>query len=111
MLSLEQLYAIRRYRNEGIGVRLTADLLGLTADDVSAAIRAGLPALPTPRQRAANLQYVEQVYVPRAVLTERAARLAAPHRNQVGALMGDPPHGYSALDRRDTPEAGHAAGR
>lgn len=51
------------------------------------------------------------VYVPRAVLAERADRLAAPYRNQVGALMGDPPRGYSALDRRDISEADHAGTR
>lgn len=35
----------------------------------------------------------------RETLLERRARLNAPHRSQVGMLMGDPPVGYSALDR------------
>lgn len=32
-------------------------------------------------------------------LLELRARLTAPHRTQIGMLLGDPPVGYSALDR------------
>lgn len=31
---------------------------------------------------------------------ERSARLSAPYRDLAGALFGDPPVGYSALERR-----------
>lgn len=38
--------------------------------------------------------------VPDSVLAERTRRLTAAARDLAGALLGDPPRGYSALDRR-----------
>jgi hypothetical protein len=38
--------------------------------------------------------------VPDGVLREQAKRLAASFRSQAGAAFGDPPFGFSALDRR-----------
>ena len=38
--------------------------------------------------------------VPESVLREQARRVTAWYRGQVGALCGDPPVGFSALDRR-----------
>lgn len=34
------------------------------------------------------------------ILAERDRRISAPARNLVGAICGDPPVGFSALDRR-----------
>lgn len=34
------------------------------------------------------------------IMAEREARYAAPHRDLAGAFFGDPPVGYSALERR-----------
>jgi hypothetical protein len=38
--------------------------------------------------------------VPQQVLAEQARRLTAPARDLTGAVFGDPPSGWSALDRR-----------
>lgn len=38
---------------------------------------------------------------PRELINDRAARLASCHRDLTGSLMGDPPKGYSALDKRE----------
>lgn len=38
--------------------------------------------------------------VPELVLSEQARRLCAPYRSQASAFCGDPPFGFSALDRR-----------
>lgn len=46
------------------------------------------------------LEIERPVIVPKERLIERRRRLAAPHRTLVGACVGDPPVGYSALDRR-----------
>lgn len=40
------------------------------------------------------------VVVPESRWADRDRRLAAPPRDLTGALMGDPPLGHSALDRR-----------
>jgi hypothetical protein len=40
------------------------------------------------------------VIVPKERLVERRRRLDAPHRTLVGACLGDPAIGYSALDKR-----------
>jgi hypothetical protein len=90
----DQLAEIRRMRHFSLGIGFTARTLGVTVEEVREAIRAGLPPLqrqergdrdptPTPEQ-----------------LARRDVRSAAPARDLTGALMGDPPLGYSALDRR-----------
>jgi len=38
--------------------------------------------------------------IPETVLVEQARRLAAAARDLAGAVFGDPPRGFSALDRR-----------
>lgn len=38
---------------------------------------------------------------PRETLDERAARRAASYRDLTASLMGDPPKGYSALDKME----------
>lgn len=38
--------------------------------------------------------------IPASVLAEHGRRLAAPFRDLAGAVFGDPPFGYSALDSR-----------
>jgi hypothetical protein len=44
---------------------------------------------------------------PTAQEVERRARLMAPPRDLSGFFFGDPPLGYSALDRRDSHEFSH----
>jgi len=46
----------------------------------------------------------DTVVVPQECLAERARRRAAPQRTLIGAWVGDPPFGYSALDRCAVPQ-------
>lgn len=46
----------------------------------------------------------DTVVVPEDRLADRARRRAAPQRTLIGAWVGDPPVGYSALDRRAAPQ-------
>jgi hypothetical protein len=48
---------------------------------------------------------VHAVVVPEERLADRDRRRAAPQRTLIGAWVGDPPVGYSALDRRGAPQA------
>jgi hypothetical protein len=42
----------------------------------------------------------DRVVIPDEVFEERNRRLAAPHRDLTAVFAGDPPVGYSALERR-----------
>jgi hypothetical protein len=48
----------------------------------------------------AGLETVGRVDIPHAVAMERAQRQEAGHRDLAGAVFGDPPQGFSALDRK-----------
>ena len=77
---------------------------------VSAAAR-GLGRRPKPakegwndlRPRRAAREEEAPVKVPPELWAERERRLNAPQRTLIGACVGDPPLGYSALDRRGEP--------
>lgn len=45
---------------------------------------------------------IPSVTVPEEVARKVQQKAQAFYRSQIGALMGDPPVGYSALDRRET---------
>ncbi len=49
--------------------------------------------------RAPSVPFVREP-VPESVLVEQARRLTASARDLAGAVFGDPPRGFSALDRR-----------
>lgn len=49
--------------------------------------------------RAPSVPFVREP-VPDSVLVEQARRLTASARDLAGAVFGDPPRGFSALDRR-----------
>lgn len=53
-----------------------------------------------PQRLHENSQIVEATRPNLSQISERMARYAAPHRDLAGMLFGDPPVGYSALERR-----------
>ncbi len=60
-----------------------------------------LLAPPTPRERRAGDEFVGHKHVPDSVLLERDARAKARlAQSATSAVLGDPPPGFSALDRK-----------
>jgi hypothetical protein len=101
-LSIEECHAARRLRNDGATIAEIASELNRPEEAVRAQIRAGLPLLPDHKPRGVSTHDAsgERIHVPRDVLAVRQARRSAPHRDLTAELMGDPPYGFSALDRK-----------
>lgn len=97
-----------------VELRLLSDMraVGLTWPQIAAALPGRSPAQCAGRwhheqmravaadRKAAGLRQSGGLDVPQGVLTDRARRQEAPHRDLAGAVFGDPPKGFSALDRR-----------
>lgn len=98
-LTPEQLDEVRRMRNDGVGIHEMAELLDVAVVEVRAAISAGLPPLTRRPESNERTHYEGGPIVTPRQLAERAARRAAPARDLTAALMGDPPVGFSALER------------
>jgi hypothetical protein len=57
------------------------------------------------KQSAGSAGDVRRIHVPETALVERDRYLAAPPRDLTGFMLGDPPVGFSALERKKEPRA------
>lgn len=63
-------------------------------------MKSGLPPLPTKAGKRAPVQnFVSPFVEVPAVMAERAARINAPHRDLTSVICGDPPVGFSMLEK------------
>lgn len=92
---------VMRLREAGLKRWQIADAMGISFNSVRGAFNRPRPTFyeKAPSQRGPG-DYVVPARIPPAVLAERDQRISAPHRDQTAAFCGDPPAGYSALDRR-----------
>lgn len=65
-----------------------------------AAVKSKFKYLQSEKLRQEPEAEVTRTNVPKDVLAEQARRLSAMARDLTGSLLGDPPLGFSALDRR-----------
>lgn len=99
----QEIAVVRRMRNLNFHAgEIAQELPGRTSAEVRLLLAQGLPPASVPAAKAARIvnNAKSAVSVPLRVLTDRRMRAAAEHRDLTAALMGDPPVGYSALDRR-----------
>jgi predicted ArsR family transcriptional regulator len=97
----EELYLVRRYE-DGRPLHIVAQEMGLTRAQIRRRFqtiqdRGKIPVKIRPRSRPRPRGMNERLTVD--VIEERDRRINAV-RNLTSTLMGDPPPGYSALDRR-----------
>jgi hypothetical protein len=104
----DELVDLRRMQKSlGYTVAEMAEETGRTVGSIRARLKAGLPSLGPVGRPAGNPElYDRPRSVPAATLAERTARQLAPARDLTALILGDPPVGYSALDR-----VGAAGGR
>ncbi|MDQ2084684.1 hypothetical protein RA307_31270 [Xanthobacteraceae bacterium Astr-EGSB] len=97
----DELVDLRRMQTTlGYTIAEMAEETGRAAASIRARLKAGLPNLGPAGRPAGNQDlYDRPRSVPAATLAERAARQLAPARDLTGLVLGDPPVGYSALDR------------
>jgi hypothetical protein len=90
---------LRRMRDEGATRTSISAALGRSVSSIQAKIETML------RQTVGTAGDVTRVNVPESALVERARYLAAPPRDLTGFMLGDPPVGFSALERKKEPRA------
>jgi hypothetical protein len=88
--SAEDLLLLRTRRREGVSFRKIAKEIGRKRDAVASKWH----------EISGEPDTKPAVRPPSLAMVERDRRLAADCRDLTAALMGDPPVGYSALDRR-----------
>lgn len=85
---------------EDIGVKLRRIWPAVTDDQVRAEVRAWGTDRPRVYRRMIHSTSGTPIRPSDRAVADMLARRSAPPRDLTGALMGDPPRGYSALDRR-----------
>jgi len=73
---------------------------GASVHEIAAALNRKVESV-TSRMISSNLIRSHREKCPASVAKDRAARANSPHRNLTASLMGDPPKGYSALDKME----------
>lgn len=73
---------------------------GATVHEIAAALNRKVESVKF-RMVSSNLIKSRRNEYPASVAKDRAARANSPHRNLTASLMGDPPKGYSALDKME----------
>lgn len=97
----------RRWTEAEVAILLARVSAGVKHQAIGAELRRGvesiskkLHTLREPYRVIGTAGLVPKPVVSEQVLVERDQRYAAPHRSLTAAFFGDPPLGYSALDRR-----------
>ena len=101
-LTPEQIAQARRWRRDGMSYRQIALRFGCTIRTVQRAIDPDfrLKWNLTKTTKAIKRGLGKREPIPDAVMIDREARYAAP-QTLGGMLLGDPPPGWSALDKRE----------
>jgi hypothetical protein len=97
----DELAKLKTMLNEGMSLRVASIKLGRGPQAAKKKLLEGRPN----RRRVTDpsgVGYVSAMRAPEIVVERRRQYLAAPHRSLTAALMGDPPVGFSALDKRDS---------
>jgi hypothetical protein len=98
--SMKELRQALRLKRQGVTCADIAPVLGRTAEAIEAKLKCfGKSSVRVPIARSGER--------PASAAEEQIRRNAACHRDLTGAICGDPPVGFSALDR----EFGKARGR
>jgi hypothetical protein len=93
---LEQLVNLRRQAG------LDWSEIAIRLDRTESGVKSKMKYIQYEAERSAKQPSVpfEREPIPDSVLIDRARRLAASARDLTASICGDPPRGYSALDRR-----------